>query len=71
MIACTVVAIIGVWLLAAVGVRLALDWSDSMPYGPEAEVRYIVIALAALTVGFGGTIAAIIVAVVRLRGSRR
>ena len=67
MIAWTIAAVIGIWLLAAVGVRIALDWSDTMPYTPESEVRYLVIAGLALAVGFGGSTVAVLVARARWR----
>lgn len=47
------------WLVAAVFVRIALDWSDSLPYqGEVTETRYIVIAIIALAMGGGGTLMA-------------
>lgn len=60
---------LGGWLLGAVLVRLALDWSDAQPYeGAVTEARYIVIAVLALTIGVGATIAAVII---WWRGHRR
>ncbi|MDR7373447.1 NhaP-type Na+/H+ or K+/H+ antiporter [Kocuria rhizophila] len=54
--------LLGGWLLGAVFVRLALDWSDSQPYeGAITEARYIVIAVLALAIGVGATIAAVII----------
>ncbi|MFI3893045.1 hypothetical protein E4P34_00950 [Kocuria rhizophila] len=54
--------LLGGWLLGAVFVRLALDWSDSQPYeGAVTEARYIVIAVLALGIGVGATIAAVVI----------
>ena len=58
----SVLTFVGGWLLGAVFVRLALDWSDSQPYeGAVTEARYIVIAVLALAIGVGATIAAVLV----------
>ncbi|WP_156378833.1 hypothetical protein [Microbacterium sp. Root61] len=52
---------LGTPLVAAVGVRLALDWSDSMPYeGAVTEQRYIVIACLAVACVAASTVAAVI-----------
>ena len=65
----SVLTFVGGWLLGAVFVRLALDWSDSQPYeGAITEARYIVIAVLALAIGVGATIAAVII---WWRGHRR
>jgi len=49
------------WVLAAVFVRLSLDWSDSQPYaGSVTEARYILFACIALVMAGGGTIAGIV-----------
>lgn len=53
---------VGGWLLGAVFVRLALDWSDTQPYeGAITETRYLVIAVLALGIGTGATIAAVVI----------
>lgn len=58
----SVLTFVGGWLLGAVFVRLALDWSDSQPYeGAVTEARYIVIAVLALGIGVGATIAAVVI----------
>lgn len=58
----SVLTFVGGWLLGTVFVRLALDWSDAQPYeGAATEARYIVIAVLALTVGVGATIAAVVI----------
>ena len=42
-------------VLAAVFVRLSLDWSDAQPYeGDVTETRYIVFMLIALVIAAGG-----------------
>lgn len=47
------------WIIGALFVRVALDWSDSQPYqGSVTETRYIVIAAIALAIGIGGTLLA-------------
>lgn len=47
------------WIVAAVFVRIALDWSDSLPYeGEVTETRYLVIAGIALAIGAGGSLLA-------------
>lgn len=52
---------LGVPLVAAVGVRLALDWSDSMPYeGAVTEQRYIVIACLAVACVVASTVVAVL-----------
>lgn len=62
---------VGSWLLAAVFVRVALDWSDSLPYeGAETEARYIVLATIAGTIAIVGTAVAIIL-IVRGGGASR
>ena len=58
----SVLTFVGGWLLGAVFVRLALDWSDTQPYeGAITETRYLVIAVLALGIGAGATIAAVVI----------
>lgn len=58
----TIVAIVLVvtgWIVAAVFVRLALDWSDSQPYeGQTTEQRYLIIAAIAIGIGLSSTVGA-------------
>lgn len=46
------------WMLGAVAVRLGLDWSDTFPYSPASEWRYLGVALLALAVALGGSVLA-------------
>jgi len=48
------------WLLGAVVVRLGLDWADTYPYSAASEVRYLVVAGAALTIAIGGSVASVV-----------
>ncbi|WP_332308069.1 MULTISPECIES: hypothetical protein [Kocuria] len=58
----SVLIFVGGWLLGAVFVRLALDWSDAQPYeGAVTERRYLVIAGLALALGIGASIAAAVI----------
>ncbi|MBH0053471.1 hypothetical protein I6E74_04700 [Salinibacterium sp. SWN139] len=45
------------WMLGAVAVRLGLDWSDTFPYSPASEWRYLGVAVLALAIAIGGSIA--------------
>lgn len=49
------------WLLGCVIVRVGLDWADTFPYSPASERRYLLVAVIALAVAFGGTAAALLV----------
>ncbi|MGO4105540.1 hypothetical protein AB4Y63_16445 [Leifsonia sp. YAF41] len=49
------------WLVGAVVVRLGLDWSDTFPYSEASEWRYLGVAVVALTIAIGGSIASILV----------
>ncbi|PJJ81702.1 hypothetical protein CLV85_0881 [Salinibacterium amurskyense] len=46
------------WMLGAVVVRLGLDWSDTFPYSPASEWRYLGVALLALAIAVGGSVLA-------------
>ena len=56
------------WVLGAVIVRLGLDWADTFPYSEASEWRYLGVAIAALLVAIGGSIATLLIA---RRRSRR
>lgn len=65
----SVLTFVGRWLLGAVFVRLALDWSDAQPYeGAVTERRYVVVAGLTLATRAGASIAA---AVIWARGRAR
>ncbi|OYD61243.1 hypothetical protein [Rhodococcus sp. OK302] len=55
------------WVLGAVVVRLGLDWADTFPYSEASEWRYLGVAMAALLVAIGGSVAAVLVARLRHR----
>jgi hypothetical protein len=63
-----VVGVVVSWALGAVVVRVGLDWADGFPYGSASEWRYLGVAVAALVIAVGGTLAAILVG--RRRGDR-
>ncbi|WP_353809506.1 hypothetical protein [Agromyces sp. SYSU T00194] len=53
---------LGSWILAAVFVRVSLDWSDGRPYeGTVTEVRYVIFACTALAIAATGTIVAFLI----------
>ena len=56
------------WVLGAVVVRLGLDWADTFPYSEASEWRYLGVAVAALLVAVGGSVATLLV-VLRRRGA--
>ncbi|MFC9559728.1 hypothetical protein [Agromyces sp. NPDC056965] len=56
------------WVLGAVIVRLGLDWADTFPYSEASEWRYLGVAVAALLVAIGGSVATLLIA--RRRGRR-
>ncbi len=52
---------LGSWALAAVFVRLVLDWSDSQPYaGETTEARYVLWAVIAVVIAVSGTLVALV-----------
>lgn len=54
-----IVLVVSGWLVAAVFVRLALDWSDSQPYeGQTTEQRYLIIAAIGIGIGLSSTVGA-------------
>jgi hypothetical protein len=46
------------WVVGLVVVRLGLAWADTFPYSAASEVRYGLVATAALSVAIGGTVVA-------------
>ncbi|MBM7832414.1 hypothetical protein JOE59_003119 [Agromyces cerinus] len=50
------------WVLGAVVVRLGLDWADTFPYSEASEWRYLGVAIAALLVAIGGSVATVLLA---------
>ncbi|SFR91842.1 hypothetical protein SAMN05428970_3849 [Agromyces sp. CF514] len=69
LIAATIAA--GGLLLAAVFVRVSLDWSDAQPYrGDETEARYIAFALIAVGIAATSVIVAVLFLVRSLRRPR-
>ena len=50
------VGVFAAWLAGVVVVRLGLAWADTYPYSQASEVRYGLVAAAALSVAIGGTI---------------
>lgn len=57
-----VIGVVLSWLAGAVVVRLGLDWSDTFPYSPASEWRYLAVACAALAVAVGGSILTVVLA---------
>jgi hypothetical protein len=55
------------WVLGAVVVRLGLDWADTFPYSEASEWRYLGVAVAALLIAVGGSVATLLIAVRRRR----
>jgi hypothetical protein len=49
------------WVLGAVVVRVGLDWSDTFPYSEASEWRYLGVAITALLVAIGGTVATVLI----------
>ncbi|MGH3705568.1 MAG: hypothetical protein ACRDT9_13120, partial [Agromyces sp.] len=49
------------WLLGAVIVRLGLDWADTFPYSEASEWRYLGVAITALVVAIGGSVATLLI----------
>ncbi|MEB4613646.1 hypothetical protein [Leucobacter sp. M11] len=47
------------WLVGAGIVRFGLNWADTFPYSPASELRYLAIAVLALTVAVTGTVLSI------------
>ncbi|MCU1423239.1 MAG: hypothetical protein JWN36_2890, partial [Microbacteriaceae bacterium] len=48
------------WAVGAVVVRVGLDWADGFPYAAASEWRYLGVAVVALVIAVGGTLAAIL-----------
>lgn len=48
------------WLIGATIVRVGLAWSDTFPYSPASEWRYLAIAMLALASGCAGTAVSIL-----------
>ena len=55
------------WVLGAVVVRLGLDWADTFPYSEASEWRYLGVAIAALLIAVGGSVATLLIALRRRR----
>jgi hypothetical protein len=55
------------WVLGAVVVRLGLDWADTFPYSEASEWRYLGVAVAALLIAVGGSVATLLIALRRRR----
>ncbi|MFB6611223.1 hypothetical protein ACFCVO_12945 [Agromyces sp. NPDC056379] len=56
------------WVVGAVIVRVGLDWADTFPYSEASEWRYLGVAVVALLVAIGGSVATLLI--VRRRGRR-
>jgi hypothetical protein len=48
------------WIVAAVVVRIGLDWSDAFPYSAASEWRYLAVAITALSIATVGTLAGVV-----------
>lgn len=53
-------AVITAWLAGAAVVRLGLAWADTYPYSQSSEIRYGLVATAALSIAIGGTAVALL-----------
>ncbi len=51
--------VLAAWLSGAVVVRLGLAWADTYPYSRASEVRYGLVATAAVSVAVAGTVIAL------------
>ena len=55
------------WVLGAIVVRLGLDWADTFAYSEASEWRYLGVAVAALLIAVGGSVATLLIALRRRR----
>lgn len=50
-----VATIVSSWIVALLGIRVGLAWSDSRPYAPWTETCYIALAICAVLIATVGT----------------